>query len=177
MDERWPADKKRATKKKDDAIDSLSNTEEFEKKSDNLPEKNITTISSEEVLRKVLEEQEKTREALRKVQEEMRDMIKMIKNKVFEEEEDKKGESSLQQGTAVKENQPIIIKKFFIEEEDMEGESSLQQYTMTDEEEREEWNKLRLTLRLFNISMDGIQAFKRFMFNCEPGYLPWPLPK
>ncbi|XP_059076131.1 uncharacterized protein LOC131033446 isoform X2 [Cryptomeria japonica] len=166
IDERWPAHRKRATKKKNDAIDSLSN----------MPEKNITTISSEEDTK----EDDNLKEVLKKVlkeQEEMRSMLKMIIKQVFKEEEDKKGESSAQQGTTVKEDQPIIIKKFFIEDEDKEGENSMQQYTMTDEEELEEWNKLRLTLRLFNVSMDGIQAFKRFMFNCEPGYLPWPLPK
>ncbi|XP_059074704.1 uncharacterized protein LOC131874796 [Cryptomeria japonica] len=197
IDERWPSDKKSDSfhgdstiKKKDDAIDSLhkdvgvnssSSTKEVEKTSESLPEGNMTTIFSaegtegddylkevlrkvlrekedmREILRKSLKEQEEMREALRKnlkEQEEMRDILEMIKKKVFEEEEDKGGEeSSLQQYTTAKEK------------------------AKDEKEEQEEWSKLRDTLRSFNFSMDGIQAFQKFRFYCEPGYLPWPLPE
>ncbi|GLJ23483.1 hypothetical protein SUGI_0444880 [Cryptomeria japonica] len=267
IDEKWPADKKSATEKEDDATEkteksenfhgdknsatkkeddstvskvpednkgessvqqgrrsgdnstdclnedvddnSRSSTEEVEKTSGNLPEKNKTPISSEEDTerndylkeRKVREEmrealkkvQEEMTEALRKVQEDIRqdmrealrkvqeDTREALRKVLKEQEQDDKRESS-----TFKENS-TIIRKVLMEEEDKEGESSLQLYTMVedtrktqkekDEEEREEWFKLRDALRRYNVSMDGIQAFQKFRFYCQPGHLPWPLPK
>eukprot|EP01018_Ginkgo_biloba_P009757 Gb_07742 [translate_table: standard] len=42
--------------------------------------------------------------------------------------------------------------------------------------EEEDWKRLSETLRRFNVSMEGMQAFQRFRFYCNPGYLPWPTP-
>eukprot|EP01018_Ginkgo_biloba_P010706 Gb_03697 [translate_table: standard] len=44
------------------------------------------------------------------------------------------------------------------------------------EEELEDWEKLSETLRRYNVSMEGMQAFQRFRFYCNSGYLPWPTP-
>ncbi|XP_057863598.2 uncharacterized protein LOC131071677 isoform X2 [Cryptomeria japonica] len=118
--------------------------------------------------------------AIKKVLQEekdVEDMLKVIIKKVFKEEErekqlrdssisceeENKGESSLQQGTTVKENQ--------------KARKSRKSKAKDEEEEREEWRKLRETLSRYNVSMDGIQAFQNFRFYCEPGHLPWPLPK
>ncbi|KAH9314160.1 hypothetical protein KI387_022787 [Taxus chinensis] len=46
-----------------------------------------------------------------------------------------------------------------------------------EEKERREWEKLRETLSRYNVTMDGIQAFQNFRFNCVAGHLPWPLHK
>eukprot|EP01018_Ginkgo_biloba_P029735 Gb_18093 [translate_table: standard] len=43
------------------------------------------------------------------------------------------------------------------------------------EEELEEWEKNK-TLRRYNVSMEGMQAFQRFQFYYYSGYLPWPTP-
>eukprot|EP01018_Ginkgo_biloba_P011036 Gb_18516 [translate_table: standard] len=45
-----------------------------------------------------------------------------------------------------------------------------------DEEELEDWKRLRDTLRRYDVSMDGIQAFQKFRFYCIAGYLRWPIP-
>ncbi|GLJ23486.1 hypothetical protein SUGI_0444950 [Cryptomeria japonica] len=195
IDEKWPADKKSnnfrpdsATKKKDET------TEEVVKTSGNLPEKYMTAIPSDEdtegddylkkALRKLLNEQEEMREAQRKVQEEMREALRKVQEdmrevliKVFKEEEEIRQMRDM-----------LMAKKKVFKEEDnngeerlvqlyttvMDEESSVQRYTTA--EQREEWFKLRDALCYYNVSMDGIQAFQKFRFYCQPGHLPWPLP-
>eukprot|EP01018_Ginkgo_biloba_P035332 Gb_23194 [translate_table: standard] len=49
-------------------------------------------------------------------------------------------------------------------------------YKVAHEEELEDWEKLRETLKRYNVSMEGLQAFQRFRFYCNSGYLPWPTP-
>eukprot|EP01018_Ginkgo_biloba_P011066 Gb_27685 [translate_table: standard] len=44
------------------------------------------------------------------------------------------------------------------------------------EEELEDWEKLRESLSRYDVSMDGIQAFQKFRFYCNAGYLRWPIP-
>ncbi|KAH9316707.1 hypothetical protein KI387_025334, partial [Taxus chinensis] len=64
-----------------------------------------------------------------------------------------KGESSLQQDTGVKEKQKVSQK---------ERNKGKRKMSMDEEKEQEEWRKLREALSLFNVSMDGIQAFQKF---------------
>eukprot|EP01018_Ginkgo_biloba_P010474 Gb_18800 [translate_table: standard] len=44
------------------------------------------------------------------------------------------------------------------------------------EEELEDWKNMSETLRKYNVSMEGMQAFQRFRFYCNSRYLPWPTP-
>ncbi|XP_059076127.1 uncharacterized protein LOC131061633 isoform X1 [Cryptomeria japonica] len=192
-------DNKSATKKEHDAIDSLSSTEDVEKISDSLPEQNVITEGDDylrEVLRKVLKDQEEMREILRnslKEQEEMRETLRKEQEGMREALRKEQGEmrealrkeqeemrEALRKNSKEQEDMKTILemikKKVFEEEEDRVGEeNSVQQYTTA--EEREEWNRLKETLRRYNVSMDGIQAFQKFRFYCKPGYLPWPLPE
>ncbi|GLJ23499.1 hypothetical protein SUGI_0445250 [Cryptomeria japonica] len=195
VDERWPADNKRgniqgdnksATEKEHDAIDSLSSTEDMEKISGSLSEQNWITEGDDylrEVLRKFLKEQEEMREILRKnlkEQEEMREALRKEQEGMREalRKEREEMREALRKNSKEQQDMKTILemikKKVFEEEEDRVGEeNSVQQYTTA--EEREEWNRLKETLRRYNVSMDGIQAFQKFRFYCKPGYLPWAL--
>ncbi|XP_057844514.1 uncharacterized protein LOC131053903 isoform X2 [Cryptomeria japonica] len=121
--------------------------------------------------------------AIRKVlqeEKEVEDMLKVIIKKVFKEEKEREtqmrdsstsceeeNKGALQQGTAVMENQSPSQK----------GRNNGKSKAKDEEEERKEWKKLKETLSRYNVSMDGIQAFQKFRFYCDPGHLPWPLPE
>ncbi|XP_057841088.2 uncharacterized protein LOC131050819 isoform X2 [Cryptomeria japonica] len=198
IDERWPTDKKSdnfqgvsAAKKKEDTIDSVNeevgvncrkSTEEVDKTSGNLPENTkIEDLIKQTIIKELEDPEGVLKLAIRNVlqEDEVKDMLKAIIKEAFEEErerekqlgevsnsyeEDNKGESSLQQGTTVKENQKASHK----------GGNNGKSKVKDEEEEREEWRKLRETLSRYNVSMGGIQAFQKFRFYCEPGHLQWP---
>ncbi|GLJ34999.1 hypothetical protein SUGI_0704290 [Cryptomeria japonica] len=39
------------------------------------------------------------------------------------------------------------------------------------------WKRMNEALKIYDVSMEGIQAFQKFRFYCVPRYLPWPLSK
>ncbi|GLJ18774.1 hypothetical protein SUGI_0335250 [Cryptomeria japonica] len=92
----------------------------------------------------------------------------IVRNVLKEGEEANAGERSLQQDKQSKEEKQGASQK-----QKRKGKRK----AVEDEEEREEWRKLRDTLSRYNVTMDGLQAFQKFRFYCVPGDLPWPLPK